>query len=804
MRPAEPPGPPGPDGVRTIAELADRLRALQAWSGLSYRDIHRQVSRSRQARGVPEIPALNTVFRCLKPGRRRLDADLVVDIAAVLLGDQARAAEWRRAHQHASGLAADAAVVTVVPELPADDVHFTGRRTELTAACADTGGVVLVEGMAGVGKTTFAVHAAHRLADRYRDLLVSVELRGHDPERPPADPEAVLDAILRLLGVPANQLQGLDLGRRSARYRELLAGRRALLLLDDAAGEDQVAPLLPGGERCLTLVTSRRRLSGIAGRRIALDVFTPGTAVDYLRGAVGPDRIDGDPEAAARIAELVGRLPLGVALAASRIRATRDWSLADHRERLAEQRSELRLEDGVELALISSYAALPRHAQRMLRSLALHPGRDCEPYAAAALFGTGLAEAAQSLSELVAANLVRAGSGRFALHDLVRVHARRRARDEDAPSARRAALLRLTDHYRYAVAVAMSVRSPAGAARRPSVDDPGLDTPAFADEAAANRWLEDEHLNLIAAALAAAEQGWSLHTNHLAGLLATYLRDTGRDRIAETLHGRAAEGVTGTDRARALEQLAMSRYNLGDHRGIADLLDEAVDLRIRAGDRAGEAYTLSILGVVRMLEGSNDEARRHFTRAVALAREAGLGDAEARALTNLGKLETALGNHAAAEEPLLAAMEVARGAGARLVEPAILAELGVVSEHTGRPDEAAEYYRQARRAAHELGLASTESYVLGLLGRAAARAGDRDEALARLDEALAIVRATGNRMAEATLHNDLGGCHQHLGEWRQAIASHQRALLLARRNGDVPEQKRARAELATCRAVSGH
>lgn len=182
------PSRPAPVGARTVGELSAQLRLLQTWSGLTYRDIHRRVVRSRQDRGIAEVPALNTIYRCLKPGRSRLDVELVVDIARSLLDDDAQAAEWRQAYQVVAGLAADAAVVTVTDQLPDDLDTFTGRAAEVAAAIGAVedgaaGGHLLIDGMPGVGKTRLAVHLAHRLAGRGAELLLSVNLRGHDTTR---------------------------------------------------------------------------------------------------------------------------------------------------------------------------------------------------------------------------------------------------------------------------------------------------------------------------------------------------------------------------------------------------------------------------------------------------------------------------------------------------------------------------------------------------------------------------------------------------------------------------------------------
>ncbi|WP_185448538.1 hypothetical protein [Kribbella qitaiheensis] len=193
------------------------------------------------------MPVYDTVYRCLQPGRSRLDVELVVDVVRALTDDQA-AARWRQAYQAITGTAADAAVVNVCDRLPDDRPGFTGRAAELRRLCELSAStqpvVVVIDGMAGVGKTSLAIRAAHRMA--LPAVVFTVDLRGHDPARSPADPGAVLDGFLKSLGLRGGQLAGLDLAARTARFRDLLLGKRALILLDNAASADQLLPLLPG------------------------------------------------------------------------------------------------------------------------------------------------------------------------------------------------------------------------------------------------------------------------------------------------------------------------------------------------------------------------------------------------------------------------------------------------------------------------------------------------------------------------------------------------------------------------------
>lgn len=447
--------PPTPSGATTIEQLIQRLQLLRAWSGMSYRSIHRELVRTRAIRGVPERPVLNTVYRCFQPGRVRLDIDLVVEIAHLLLGDETAAEEWRQACWVVTGLCRAAAVVNVADTWPVDLPSFTGRHLDLHKIVQPENGqwaelaIWAISGMPGVGKTRLAVRAGHLLRSRdlFTQLQLVVDLRGHDPDRPPVDPNAVLEGFLRKLGMSGSQIQHLRMVERTAKFRELLAGTRAMLLLDDAASAEQVRPLLPAEPGCLVLITSRHVLSDLFSvRHLPLDVLTHDEAVSVLRHA--SDDVMAEPELniIADLAELLGRLPLALELVVNRIRARPDWTLTDHLDRHRYHRHSLRLDNEVEAAITLSYRSLPADQQRAFRLLALHPGGNITPHAAAALIDTDLDAAGCHLEQLTAASLLQCPKpGEYRFHDIIHTYAIGRALEEDAARARRASLARLFD-----------------------------------------------------------------------------------------------------------------------------------------------------------------------------------------------------------------------------------------------------------------------------------------------------------------------------------------------------------------------
>ncbi|MBF9128866.1 hypothetical protein I0C86_07695, partial [Plantactinospora sp. S1510] len=474
---------PDPSRARTLDELVAGLRSLKVWAGNpSYEWITSQVNNAWRAAGRPasELTKRPTVVDCFKPGRRRLNTDLVTAVVQALHPDEGYVHQWRQALRVVGGEAQAATVVRVQDRLPPDLAGFTGRATELdqlrhalSQGQRNNGTMAIsaIEGMAGVGKTQLAVHAGHLLIREHRfDRALFVDLRGFhpDPARPPADPAAVLDGFLRLLGVPAQQIPH-DLHARTATYREHLAGSRTLIVLDNAADVDQVRPLLPEVPGCFTLITSRRILSDLhAATHLAVEVFAADEAVDYLAQAASHIPMGDDPAAAARIARRCGYLPLALDLTAGHMRATPGWTLTDHADRLDERHHQRRLDTGVELALDLSYHHLPADQRRLLRLLALHPGQDSDAYAAAALTDADLDTTLAQLDHLCHDHLLQqSASGRYAFHDLVRAYATTRAHDEVRPSDRRAALTRLFDHYLATAAAAMKALYPAQAHLRP-------------------------------------------------------------------------------------------------------------------------------------------------------------------------------------------------------------------------------------------------------------------------------------------------------------------------------------------------
>jgi tetratricopeptide (TPR) repeat protein len=837
---------PDPGQAATLADLVERLRLLKVWAGdPSYECIKDRVNSAWVAAGrsAGELARKTTVVDCFRPGRRRLNAELVVAVVQALHPDVGYVAQWRQALRVVGGEVEAAGQVRVHATLPRDLASFTGRATELrrlrSALHEERGAVVIsaIEGMAGVGKTQLAVHAGHLLArERPFDRVLFVNLRGFhpDPAQPPADPAAVLDGFLRVLGMPGHRIPH-DLPARSAAYRERLAGTRVLVVLDNATGEDQVRPLLPDTPGCVALVTSRRRIVGLPTTNIEVGVLSPGEALDFLARAAPGVLAGHDPTAAARIVRCCGHLPLALGLVAGHNRGTPGWTLTEHADRLEERRRERRLDAGVELAFDVSYRRLPASRQRLVRLLALHPGPDFDACAAAALTGTDLSAAQADLRLLCAEHMLQQSAvDRYVFHDLVHAFATNRAGDEDPPRARRTALTRLFDYYLAATAAAMDGLYPAETHRRPRIPPVSTPTPHLADPDVALAWLDTERPTLMAVAAHTAAQGWLTHTTRLSKLLFRYL-DGGHHADAVVVHshacrtddpaaqahaltnlgtaylqlGRYAEAAAHLGRAlplfaqhgdrageaRVLGNLGLIAERSGRYQPATEYLEQVLVLFREIGDRIGEAYTLTNLGAAEERLGWLREAADHHHQALALFRQAGDRIGEAHTLTNLGDAEIRLGQYTAAGEHLHQALVLSRKRGNDNGEVRALNGLGVLHVQLDQPGKAAEYHRRALTIARHHADQQAEALALNGLGEAVHALGHPAEALTHYWSAHDIATTIGAGDQHARAHARIGRCHGALRDPASARHHYRHAFRLYTDLG-MPDAEEIRTRVA--------
>jgi tetratricopeptide (TPR) repeat protein len=665
-------------------------------------------------------------------------------------------------------------------ELPPDVYGFTGRSEELnqldSLLAEQTGTPAAVSGTAGVGKTALAVHWAHRVADRFPDGQLYVDLRGYDPEQPMPAADA-LAAFLRALGVEGADVPAAP-AERAARYRSLVAGRRLLVILDNAGSLEQVAPLVPGTGSCFVVVTSRDSLPGLVvrhgARRLDLDLLAPEEAVDLLRGLVG-SRVDAEPGAAAELVRRCARLPLALRVAAEIAAARPTTPLTDLVAELADERGRLDVfqagsddRSAVRAVFWWSYRRLPAPAARMFRLLGLHPGTDADAYAAAALADTDLRTAQQLVDSLVGAHLVQEpGPGRYRMHDLLRTYAVERA-DEEAEPDRRAALVRLIHHYLSVAALAMDVLYPAERARRPSIAAPTGPVPPLDSTEKALSWLDGERDNLVSVAAYAAGHGWAVQAGYFARVLSRHLE-------------------------------------IGAHYGDAMALhDSALRAAQDVGDRFGQANAHLGLGTICYWLGRYDEAAEHYQQSATMFREDRDPNGEIRALTNLGIIYAQWGYHDKALNQYRQALDGFRELGDRNGEAMAMGWVGYELGLLGRFEEAFEHLERALAMFRDIGDRMREAEVLYDLGEVHRLRGRYDEAFELIGRALEIGRETGDRYRQTDALNGLAEVLRATGRLDEALAHHGSALALARESGQRVEEARALDGIATILDATGH
>ena len=539
--------------------------------------------------------------------------------------------------------AATAAEPVAAWQLPAGVRHFAGRAAELAAlrAMLDRPGrpdlrsvvIAVISGTAGVGKTALAVNWAHQVTDRFPDGQLYVNLHGYDSERPVAPGDA-LAGFLRALGVAGPDVPA-EAAERAAIYRSLLAGRRMLVLLDNAGSADQVRPLLPGTASAMVVVTSRDALSGLVARdgawRLDLGLMLPEEAADLLRLLMG-SRAAADPTATAALARQCCLLPLTLRVAAELAAGHAGVPLADLVTELADQQRRLDLLNaggdaatGVRAVFSWSYQALDSTAARAFRLSGLHPGADLDPYAAAALFAADVSQASGLLETLTRAHLmVREQPGRYQMHDLLRAYAAELAAAHDGEE-QQAALTRFFDHYLHTAAAAMDVLRPSERHHRPRVPEAASPGPPMADASAARAWLDAQRPNLVAAAAHACAHGWPDHAIELTATLHRYLDAGGHYPEAVAIHEYARSAAHRLDNpgaeANALTSLGVIDSRRGRYQQATELLQQALTLSREAGDRAGEARVLANLAGIEMWRGRYQEAAGLLQQAFDLYRQ---------------------------------------------------------------------------------------------------------------------------------------------------------------------------------------
>ncbi|MGY0234313.1 BTAD domain-containing putative transcriptional regulator [Longispora urticae] len=654
-------------------------------------------------------------------------------------------------------------------QLPSDTADFVGRSRSaalaadvLSGADAPAVPVLAITGPGGVGKSALAVHLAHRASADFPDGQLYADLRGVCS--PPVGPAEILARFLRALGVAGTAIPD-GLAERAELYRTRVAGRRMLIVLDDAATEEQVRPLLPGSAGAAVVVTARGRLSGLAGaRHLALGVLDRDTALGLLARIVGPERVSAEPRAAEALVDLCGGLPLALRIAGARLASRPHWRISRLLDRLRDETRRLdELEHGslgIRASISLSYEGLAPPAQRLLRRLALLDAPDVAGWVGAALLDTGVEEAEDLLELLVDAQLLEVvGGARYRFHDLIRVFARERAlAEESVPEVLGRAFgawlgLAESAHRREYGGDYTVLHGPAPRWSLPAatMDDLLVDPVA---------WFDSERAGLVCAIRQSCAHGWADLAWDLAMTSVTLFEaksyfDDWRDCAESAL---AACRLVGDRRGAAamlhtLGALHVYQRNFAD----ADtLIGGALRTFEECGDGHGRALVLRNLAYLDRMLSRPESARARYADALTGLRAAGDLIGQAHVLSNMAGLRLDAGEPEAARDLLEESLAICRDVGSRRVEAQVRHRLGEVALFLGDLDRAAQDFHWVLRIVRHAGDRVGEAYALYGLGMVRSREGRYEQAEASLSQARLIAEAVDERLIVGRVLHALG------------------------------------------------
>jgi DNA-binding SARP family transcriptional activator len=648
--------------------------------------------------------------------------------------------------------------------LPTDIADFTGRLEQidkihqhLVTADRARGAVpvVVITGKGGIGKTSLAVHVSHDVAGYFSDGQLFADLHGGASR--PVGPMQVLERFLRAFGVPGTEIpKGID--ERAEVYRNLLAGRKVLVVLDDAVSERQVSPLLPGTPDAAVMISSRNRLPGLPGAtHIGVDALDADKSLDLLASIIGADRVKDEPDAAAEVAAHCEYLPLALRIAGARLVARPHWRIRQLAYRLADETrrlDELRHGDmGIRPSISLSYESTSKQARQLFRRLALLDLEVFSGWLSSVLIDEPHAE--DLIDDLVSAHLIEfdgSGSGvhsQYRFHDLVRVFARERLAEEE-PTAERMALLER---------VLSALLCVADAADREYVGGDSLWIPASAPRCPVPDRLVQQ---LVEDPLAWFERERAT--------LAWGIRQAAQAGFSELCWRLAYDAVT----------LFQIRSYLDDWRETHEI---ALDAARRAGDVRGQATMLLCTGVMHFQQGRLDLAHAELTAAERLFRDAGDNRGIAQVTRSMAAVDRVSGRLKDAARGYERALAVFRESGSDYDTACVLRDLAQIRLEFERPGDAIELLSEALQLCRTAGIANTEAQVLNRLGDAWLQAGDPARALTAFEEAISIADRIGDAPDEAHALRGIGAARAHQGEIGQAREALQRALGLADSTG---------------------
>ncbi|MCP2246628.1 AfsR/SARP family transcriptional regulator [Lentzea aerocolonigenes] len=667
--------------------------------------------------------------------------------------------QLRQLHQRILGAdptLAPGPVSSVVPrQLPAAPWAFTGRTDHLaalTAALDHRGTVVIsaIRGTGGIGKTWLTLAWAHRHLDQFPDGQLFVDLRGFSPDSEPVAPAAAVRGFLDALGVEPDRLPS-DPQAQVGLFRSLVARRRMLIVLDNAADAEQVTPLLPGGDSCTVVITSRRTLTGLISRHgalhLSLDTLSTAEAHALLVRRLGTSRIAAEPEAVADLVRRCGGLPLALGIIAGRAHGHPHVPLAEFAADLRDLGLGALEDDdpatGLPTVLSWSLRGLTTEQQVAFGLLGVAPGPDISLLAAAALTGLSVAQTRKVLRGLEEASLLgRSTHGRYRMHDLVRRYAT--SHHELPDDVRQAALRRVIDFYLHTAHAADHLLN----YNHPDLqlDPPECRPLELPDLAAALAWLEAEHACLLAAQHTAAVHDWHRAVWQLAWTVSTFHTRRGRlrDRLTVWQAGLSAAEQLNDPASRALAHrlLGLAHSDLGLHDEAIGHLRKSLTVAEQHQDAVNQAHTHRVLGLA-LEKRDCRRALDHATRALELYRGIGNPVWEACALNDVGLYAGLLGDHDEGRAHCEAALVLFRRHDDLTGEADALDSLGHIAHHAARHDEAIHHYQQALTLRRHLGATYGVADILDGLASSQAALGRRNQARAAWCEALELYRDQG-------------------------------------------------------------
>jgi tetratricopeptide (TPR) repeat protein/DNA-binding XRE family transcriptional regulator len=768
------------------------LRGHRRAAGLTQEALAERASLSGQAvgaleRGDRRFPRRDTV------GRLAVALGLVGEQHAAFVAAASRRGVPRPA---ASGDVTPVTTPAPPRQLPPAIAQFTGRGSHVKAMVELLGrssavGVSAIAGMGGIGKTSLAVYVGHRVADQFPDGQLYLDLRGSSPDAPIPAREA-LGQLMRALGVSHDETPA-DVEELAARYRSSLAGRRVLLVLDNAGDADQVAPLLPGTAGCAAIITSRRALSTLPQvHQLRLDVLSEPEAVQLLAATAGQSRVDAEPDAAAAVVRLCGRLPLAVHLVGARLAARPRWPIAHLAQRLADEHrrlDELELDDvGVRASFavtIDQLAVSPdprdQQAAGAYALLGLLDGPDISIPVAARLLELTDGDAERALERLAGLHLLEATSpGRYLLHDLLRVYARERATATVSGTDRAAAITRVLELY-----VAVAWRSHAliapGSVRRTWAHELwAAGAPQFRDSNEALAWLDEHRLHLLGATLQAARTpgvSAELIVRLSVGLFTFYLSRGYWLDWSQVCQAGLDAATVGPDRFAE----AMVRMDLGcaladlSHAWSGEVADEAFAHLRRSlaefealGHRPGIAMCLTNMSEV--MCDDLEAAITYAERSLAINQELARHNGEAETCENLGSLYGRAGDHNRQLAYYERSLALNEHVGYDWGSASVSRRIGIAHRDAGRHHEAFTALQRSAALFHKVGDAIGEAASLEELGQLHLKLGDHAAALENLTDGLVLAQEHEDRRRQASILRILGEAMAGLDRHREARA----------------------------------